>query len=74
MSASGRKAVEAMCEAVLKQLKTAKGFVTSKALFHTLKSADKTCQREVFDEAINELSKKESIARSGDRIRFQTEA
>ena len=71
MSSSGRKAVEAMCEVILKQLKTAKGFVTSKALFQTLKAADKTCTKEVFDEALNELAKKETIARSGERVRFQ---
>lgn len=78
-----------MCEVILKQLQTAKGFVTSKALFQTLKSSDKvipyfeyhkltfpsfqTCSKEVFDEALNELAKKESIARSGERVRFQAE-
>ncbi|UMM11672.1 hypothetical protein L5515_000840 [Caenorhabditis briggsae] len=71
MSSSGRKAVEAMCEVILKQLQSAKGFVTSKALYQTLKSADKACSKEVFDEALNELTKKESIARSGERVRFQ---
>ncbi|CAL2030869.1 unnamed protein product [Caenorhabditis brenneri] len=70
-SSSGRKAVEHMCEVILKQLQTAKGFVTSKALFQTLKTADKTCSKEIFDEALSELAKKESIARSGERVRFQ---
>ncbi|CAI5437743.1 unnamed protein product [Caenorhabditis angaria] len=73
MSSSGRKAIEAMTESILKQLETSKGAtVTSKALFQTLRNNDKNLTKEVFDEALNELAKKETIVRSGERIRYLT--
>ncbi|CAB3408782.1 unnamed protein product [Caenorhabditis bovis] len=73
MSTTGRKALENISEAIVKQLQTSKGAtVTAKTLFQTIRTADKNFTKELFDEALNELSKKETIVRTGERIRYLT--
>ncbi|CAD6186435.1 unnamed protein product [Caenorhabditis auriculariae] len=70
MSATSRKTVEMVTEAIVKQLEATKGSTTTAKNLYAAIRAEKNCTREVFDEALNELTKKETIIRTGERIRF----
>uniref|UniRef100_A0A0N4WV79 DNA replication licensing factor MCM4 n=1 Tax=Haemonchus placei TaxID=6290 RepID=A0A0N4WV79_HAEPC len=68
MSATSRKMV---AEAIAGHLESTKGVnISAKNLFMTLKQADKMLNRDIFDEALNELAKNELIVRTGERIRY----
>ncbi|XGW23067.1 hypothetical protein V3C99_005366 [Haemonchus contortus] len=71
MSATSRKMVQQVAEAIAGHLESTKGVnISAKNLFMTLKQADKMLNRDIFDEALNELAKNELIVRTGERIRY----
>ncbi|CAI4229912.1 unnamed protein product [Auanema sp. JU1783] len=71
MSATSRKMVQQVAEAITTHLDSSKGAnMSAKNVFYALKTIDKTLSRDIFDEALNELAKKELIVRTGERIRY----
>ncbi|KAK6726790.1 hypothetical protein RB195_004852 [Necator americanus] len=73
MSATSRKIVQQVADAIAEHLDSTKGVnISAKNLFMALRQADKTLNRDIFDEALNELAKKEVIVRTGERIRYLT--
>ncbi|KJH44662.1 MCM2/3/5 family protein [Dictyocaulus viviparus] len=71
MSATSRRMVQHVADAIAGHLDNSKGVnVSAKNLFMTLRQADKMLNRDIFDEALNELAKKEIIIRTGERIRY----
>ncbi|VDL71979.1 unnamed protein product [Nippostrongylus brasiliensis] len=71
MSATSRKMVQQVAEAIAGHLDSSKGVnLSAKNLFMALRQTDKTLNRDIFDEALNELAKKEVIVRTGERIRY----
>ncbi|KAK5973856.1 Disc proliferation abnormal [Trichostrongylus colubriformis] len=70
MSATSRKMVQQVADAIAAHLDSTKGVnITTKNLFMALRQTDKMLNRDIFDEALNELMKKEMIVRTGERIR-----
>ncbi|GMT00969.1 hypothetical protein PENTCL1PPCAC_23143, partial [Pristionchus entomophagus] len=76
MSATTRKNVETLAKAIAAHLEaTSKGEnVSAKMLLQQLREKEHTVSRELFDDALTELLKKEQIVRTGDRIRYLVSA
>ncbi|KIH46872.1 hypothetical protein ANCDUO_23071 [Ancylostoma duodenale] len=73
MSATSRKMVQQVADAIAGHLDSTKGVnISAKNLFMALRQTDKMLNRDIFDEALNELAKKEVIVRTGERIRYLT--
>lgn len=73
MSATSRKMVLQVADAIAEHLDSTKGVnISAKNLFIALRQTDKTLNRDIFDEALNELAKKDVIVRTGERIRYLT--
>ncbi|VDM71533.1 unnamed protein product [Strongylus vulgaris] len=73
MSATSRKMVQQVADAIASHLDSTKGVnISAKSLFMALRQKDKMLNRDIFDEALNELAKKEVIVRTGERIRYLT--
>uniref|UniRef100_A0A0K0CV10 DNA helicase n=1 Tax=Angiostrongylus cantonensis TaxID=6313 RepID=A0A0K0CV10_ANGCA len=71
MSATSRKMVQQVADAIAGHLDSTRGVnISAKNLFMTLRQTDKMLNRDIFDEALNELAKKEVIIRTGERIRY----
>ncbi|KAK6058645.1 MCM2/3/5 family protein [Cooperia oncophora] len=70
-SASSRKMVQQVADAIAGHLDSTKGVnISVKNLFMALRETDKMLNRDIFDDALNELAKKEMIVRIGERIRY----
>ncbi|GMR54041.1 hypothetical protein PMAYCL1PPCAC_24236, partial [Pristionchus mayeri] len=76
MSATTRKNVETLAKAIAAHLEaTSKGEnMSAKMLLQQLREKEHTVSRELFDDALTELLKKEQIVRTGDRIRYLVSA
>ncbi|PIO77305.1 MCM2/3/5 family protein [Teladorsagia circumcincta] len=71
MSATSRKMVQQVADAIAGHLDSTRGVnISAKNLFMALRQTDKMLNRDIFDEALNELAKKEMIVRTGERIRY----
>uniref|UniRef100_A0A183V2D3 DNA replication licensing factor MCM4 n=1 Tax=Toxocara canis TaxID=6265 RepID=A0A183V2D3_TOXCA len=71
MSATSRKLVEQLAEAIRSELSLKKGIsIPIKKLIMQLRQGDISFTKEVFDEAINNLVKNEVVVRMGDKVRY----
>ncbi|PAV76550.1 hypothetical protein WR25_13670 [Diploscapter pachys] len=71
MSSTSRKRILEIAEAIVAQMEQQRGAtLQAKNLFNAIKLNDKTLTRDMFNDALNELSKKEQIVRTGERIRL----
>ncbi|KAJ1368110.1 DNA replication licensing factor, mcm4 component [Parelaphostrongylus tenuis] len=65
MSATSRKMVQQVADAIAEHLESTRGVnISGKNLFAALRQTDKMLNRDIFDEALNELAKKEVIIRT----------
>uniref|UniRef100_A0A9J2QAL1 DNA helicase n=1 Tax=Ascaris lumbricoides TaxID=6252 RepID=A0A9J2QAL1_ASCLU len=71
MSASSRKLVEQLAEAIRSELSLKKGVsIPIKKLIAQMRQSDFSFTREFFDEAVNSLVKNEVVVRMGDKVRY----